>query len=86
VSVRIDLNRVPADPAGLEEAERSGESPGTFAARGGEDYELLVAMPAEFTGTGAVGLTRIGEVQPGSGARFLLDGAEQRLAGFDHFA
>jgi thiamine-monophosphate kinase len=86
VSIRVDLSRVPADPAALEEAGRSGESPGTFAARGGEDYELLVAMPPEFTGTGAFALTRIGEVQPGNGARFVLDGAELVLSGYDHFA
>jgi thiamine-monophosphate kinase len=86
VSLRVDLSRVPADPSALEEAGRSGESPGSFAARGGEDYELLVAMPPEFTGTGAFALTRIGEVQPGSGARFVLDGAELKLSGYDHFA
>ena len=86
VSVQIDLNLVPADPAALEEARRLGESPGTFAARGGEDYELLVAMPPEFSGTGGFALTRIGQVAPGSGARFLLDGAELMLSGFDHFA
>ncbi|HSE52457.1 MAG TPA: AIR synthase-related protein, partial [Gemmatimonadales bacterium] len=86
VSVRIDLDLVPADPAAREEAQRSGESAGTFAARGGEDYELLVAMPPEFTGTGTFPLTRIGEIEPGSGARFLLDGAELALSGYDHFA
>lgn len=86
VSVRIDLDLVPADPAALSEARRSGESPGTFAARGGEDYELLVAMPPEFSGAGGLALTRIGQVEPGSGARFLLDGAELPLGGYDHFA
>jgi len=86
VSLRIDLDLVPADPAAAEEAERSGESPGSFAARGGEDYELLVAMPPEFSGTGAFALTRIGQVEPGSGARFLLQGAELAISGYDHFA
>jgi thiamine-monophosphate kinase len=86
VSARIDLDLVPADPAALEEAERCGESPGTFAARGGEDYELLVAMPPEFGGAGAFALTRIGRVEPGSGARLLLKGAELPLGGYDHFA
>jgi len=86
VSVRIDLELVPADPAVLAEAQQSGESPGTFAARGGEDYELLVAMPPEFTGAAPFPLTRIGQVEAGSGARFLLQGAELPLGGFDHFA
>jgi thiamine-monophosphate kinase len=86
VAVRIELDLVPADPAAQAEAQRSGESPGTFAARGGEDYELLVAMPPEFTGTGVFALTRIGEVEPGSGAHFLLNGAELPLSGYDHFA
>ncbi|HJR35163.1 MAG TPA: hypothetical protein VJ817_09465, partial [Gemmatimonadales bacterium] len=86
VSLRIDLELVPVDPVAVEEAERSGESPGTFAARGGEDYELLAAMPPEFSGAGAFALTRIGQVEPGSGARFLLQGAELPLSGYDHFA
>ena len=87
VSVRIDLDLVPADPAAAEEARRSGEDPATFAARGGEDYELLAAMPPEFDRTGApLALTRIGTVEPGSGATLLRGGAEVRLSGFDHFA
>jgi thiamine-monophosphate kinase len=86
VSVRIDLGLVPADPAARDEARRSGESAGTFAARGGEDYELLAAMPPEFTGATPFPLTRIGRIEPGSGARFLLDGAELPLSGYDHFA
>jgi thiamine-monophosphate kinase len=86
VSLRIDLELVPADPAAVAEAERSGESPGTFAARGGEDYELLAAMPPEFTGAGAFPLTRIGQVESGSGAHFLHKGGERSLSGYDHFA
>lgn len=86
VALRIDLDLVPADPAALDEAGRSGESPGIFAARGGEDYELLVAMPPEFEGTDRFELTRIGSVEAGSGAHLLRGGAEVRLAGYDHFA
>ena len=86
VSVRIDLELVPADPSVLAEARQSGENPGAFAARGGEDYELLVAMPPGFTGAAPFPLTRIGQVEAGSGARFLLQGAELPLGGYDHFA
>jgi len=86
VALRIDLDLVPADPAARDEAGRSGESPGIFAARGGEDYELLAAMPPEFEGTDRFELIRIGSVEAGSGAHLLRDGAEVRLAGYDHFA
>jgi thiamine monophosphate kinase len=64
-----------------------------FAGQGGEDYELLVALPAGFGADQAqvfrkatgVALTRIGAVESGSGVRLLLGGDEISLAGYDHF-
>lgn len=63
------------------------------AAAGGEDYELLVAMPAtftagaaaEFTAASGTRITRVGRIAAGSGVRLELDGAELRVAGYDHF-
>jgi thiamine-monophosphate kinase len=62
-----------------------------LAAEGGEDYELLAALPRGFDGaaechaaTGVV-LTRIGEVNAGSGVAFTLAGQPVTLQGFQHF-
>lgn len=93
VEARVELDRLPVAPSALGPAAVLGIVPARFAAEGGDDYELLVTLPAEF-GPGeasafhaAVGLplTRIGTVLAGAGARLLLNGAEVDLAGFDHF-
>ena len=47
VSLEIDLSTIPVSPEVTEEAARLGVPPEQFAAEGGEDYELLVALPAE---------------------------------------
>jgi thiamine-monophosphate kinase len=91
VQVEIDLEALPIAAGVAAEAERLGISPGEFAAESGEDYELLVALPSRFDGADAfvqecgIGLTRIGTVGEGSGARFLSAGREIGLKGFDHF-
>jgi thiamine-monophosphate kinase len=64
-----------------------------LAVQGGEDYELLAAMPPSFSGrqavvlTGRTGiaLTRIGTVAEGEGAHLVLDGEPVSLTGFSHF-
>jgi thiamine-monophosphate kinase len=91
VQVEIDLEALPIAAGAAAVAERLGISPGEFAAESGEDYELLVALPSRFDGADAfvhecgIGLTRIGTVGEGSGARFLSAGREIGLKGFDHF-
>jgi thiamine-monophosphate kinase len=84
VRLEIDLALVPVAP-GVEAAA---------AAAGGDDYELLVAMPAEFSADDAsalarecdLPLTRIGRIREGTGVALLLDGAAVEIAGYDHFA
>jgi thiamine-monophosphate kinase len=82
VAALIDLESLPraegvADPA--------------FAAEGGEDYELLAALPAGFDegeafgGATGVPLTRVGTVQAGAGVRFTLAGRDVPITGFQHF-
>ena len=64
-----------------------------YAASGGEDYELLVAMPPEFGEPEAQALaakcgvpfSRIGAVSAGQGATFWSEGAVVELTGFSHF-
>ena len=94
MAIRIELERVPLGAGVTEAANASGESPGLFAARGGEDYELLVALPHTFSSGQATAfeaemgypITRIGTVETGDGVEFTLGGAPVQLRGFDHFA
>jgi thiamine-monophosphate kinase len=91
VQVEIDLQRLPLAPGVAAVAERLSLSAAQFAAEGGEDYELLVALPSGFDQSSAfvrecaLELTRIGQVGEGTGTRFLSAGREIRLAGYDHF-
>jgi thiamine-monophosphate kinase len=94
VRLTIDLAALPLAPGIASEAAAAGLAPPVFAALGGEDYELLAALPPEFGRDQAsavaretgVPLTRIGEVAHGAGVAFRLDGAELPLMGYDHFA
>lgn len=63
------------------------------AAAGGDDYELLAAMPPDFdakardvAGRIGIALTRIGRVEAGEGAVFLHGGSPVEVRGWDHFA
>jgi thiamine-monophosphate kinase len=94
VGLEIDLARLPLDSGISAAAELEGVAAPVFAGRGGEDYELLAAMPAEFTAAAAaslaaatgVPLTRIGSVVAEPGVRFRLGDELVALAGFDHFS
>lgn len=94
VELVIELERLPILPEVLREAQANRVTPEEFAAAGGEDYELLVALPATFsldqaerclleTGTR---LSRIGQVRTGSGTTLLLEGRAVMVRSYDHFA
>ena len=91
VALEIDLSAIPVMPEAAEEAARLGLSPEQFAAEGGEDYELLVALPDGFDATDlfvrecGILLTRIGLVGAGNGVVFRLAGRPLELHGFNHF-
>ena len=93
VRLEIELEFVPVHPATIAAASRLGVTPQEFAGAGGEDYELLAAMPAEFGEADArsferatgLALTCIGRVARGRGVRLTLAGQVRSLAGFDHF-
>jgi thiamine-monophosphate kinase len=91
VSLDIDLDAVPVAPEVHPEAKRSGVSSPQFAAEGGEDFELLVALPREFDDAKAfalqcnIPLIPVGTVGAGHGARFVHAGRAIRLKGFNHF-
>lgn len=85
IAITIELERVPCWPGVAPRA----------AARSGEEYELLVAMPRSFGSAGArafrratgLPLTRIGACSAGRGVRITQDGRPiAPLPGFDHFA
>jgi thiamine-monophosphate kinase len=91
VALEIDLNTIPVALEVAEEAGRLGVPPEQFAAEGGEDYELLVALPARFNAMDlfvrecGISLTRIGLAAEGSGVAFRLAGRTLELHGFNHF-
>ncbi len=93
VGLELDLEMVPVQPAAVAEARRMDVPVQQFAAEGGEDYELLVALPPEFGDGGAraferacgIALTRIGSATRGHGVRTRLAGRPLVLRGYDHF-
>ncbi len=96
VGARIDASALPISPEVQAAAAVLGTDPLWFALYGGEDFELLVAAPANAVESLAAavravgtGLTVIGEVRAkGEGVTLRLpDGATQPLSGgWDHFA
>ncbi|HEU4828517.1 MAG TPA: thiamine-phosphate kinase [Gemmatimonadales bacterium] len=93
VRVDIDLSRVPVAGAAVPASLALSLEPSLFAAQGGEDYELLAALPDRFgepeirafeVATG-LALTQVGTAHRGSGVRFMLRGERVSLEGFDHF-
>ncbi len=93
VGVRLALEMVPVAAAAIPEAKRLELPVQQFAAEGGEDYELLVALPAsfaaaavgEFEAACGIALTRVGAAERGSGVRAELLGRRLELRGYDHF-
>ena len=87
VGVEVDGALIPVHPTVAAEAARVGESAAIFAARGGEDYELVVAMPPDFSAVEMAGVpvTRIGTIVAAPGVRFTVDGRVTSLVGFNHF-
>jgi thiamine-monophosphate kinase len=91
VALNIDLGTIPVVPEVAEEAAQLGVPPERFAAEAGEDYELLVALPARFDAVDlfvrecGIPLTRIGLAAEGAGVVFRLAGHPLELHGFNHF-
>lgn len=93
VALAIELEQLPLEVGVKEMAEASGEDPFIFAARGGEDYELLAAMPRDFSAQQAslfeqetgLPLTRIGTAEAGTGVELSREGRTVSLGGFNHF-
>jgi thiamine-monophosphate kinase len=87
VGIVLELEHLPLGPDVLEAAQANGEPAPVFAAKGGEDYELLVTLPPDVDpGAGPVPISRIGRVTTGSGVVCRLEGRAIAAGGFDHFA
>lgn len=87
---RINVAAIPVHPAARSPAARSGEAAWRFAARSGEEYELIAALPAsvdpEALARGPVPVTEIGTVEAEAGIRAFDGTAEVTLpVGHDHF-
>lgn len=95
VALEIDAAALPLAKGLAEIAATAGRDPLQLAVAGGEDYELLAALPPDRfdEASAAVGetaetrLTRIGRVAAGDGVEIRLPGGELlEAAGYDHFA
>jgi thiamine-monophosphate kinase len=90
VALRIDAAALPLAEGVAEVAAAAGRDPLELAASGGEDYELLAALPAERAeaaeaALGEVKLTPIGAALAGKGVEIRLPGGELlETAGYDH--
>jgi thiamine-monophosphate kinase len=85
-AVRIDLDRVPVQ-AGVERVARTlGREPGWFAASGGEDYELVTALPRSALAGSDVELYEVGEIEAGPAGtiHFTGAGSDDPPRGYDH--
>ncbi|HET7120645.1 MAG TPA: thiamine-phosphate kinase [Solirubrobacterales bacterium] len=91
----IEAGSLPLAKGVAEIAAAAGRDPLQLAASGGEDYELLAALPPQALAEASsrIGeaaettLTPIGKAMAGSGAEVRLPGgALLKPAGFDHFA
>ena len=90
VGLRIEAAALPIAAGVAEVAAAAGREPLPLAISGGEDYELLAALPAEGLDLEALGaasgveLTRIGEVVAGEGVEIRLPGGRTlEPSGFD---
>jgi thiamine-monophosphate kinase len=95
VAVQIEAGALPLAKGVAEVAAAAGRDPLELAASGGEDYELLAALPPDALGEASsrIGeaaettLTPVGETLAGEGVQIRLPGGGRLApAGFDHFA
>jgi len=87
VLLDIDLDLLPLAPGVADVAEALDADPSSFAATGGEDYELCACLaPGELDAVrrDVPSLVVIGEVRAGGGARFHDAKGERELRGYEH--
>jgi thiamine-monophosphate kinase len=82
VRIELALTALPLAPGVAEVGDELGVDPREFAATAGEDYELLVCLPARST-SALSNLTWIGSVVEGPPGVVFTD-ADDELAGYEH--
>jgi thiamine-monophosphate kinase len=82
VRIELSLTALPLAPGVAEVGDELGVDPREFAATAGEDYELLVCLPARTT-SALSNLTWIGSVVEGPPGVVFTD-ADDELAGYEH--
>jgi thiamine-monophosphate kinase len=92
--IRIEASTLPLQEGVAAIASAAGLDSLQLAASGGEDYELLAALPprrldeaaARIEASAEAGLTRVGEIVAGAGVEIRLSGGSLLKArGFDQF-
>ena len=95
VALEIEAAKLPLAAGVAEIAAAAGRDPLTLAVSGGEDYELLAALPAErlteataaVAEAGETALVPVGRIAAGEGVAIRLPGgASLEAAGYDHLA
>jgi thiamine-monophosphate kinase len=95
VALKVEAGSLPLEEGVAEVAAAAGREPLELAASGGEDYELLAALPADrladasarIGNAAETALTPIGEVAEGEGVELRLPGGGLLASrGYDHFA
>jgi thiamine-monophosphate kinase len=95
VALRIDASSLPLAKGVAVVAAAAGRDPLQMAASGGEDYELLAALPPDRLGDASISigeaaettLTPIGKVEAGEGVEIRLPGGRLlETGGYDHLA
>jgi len=90
VGMEIDLEAVPLAPGVIAVARAAGRAADLLAATGGDDYELIVTVPAALVDDLAaridVPLTSVGRVVDGSGLTLLRNGVavDAPTLGWEH--
>ncbi len=90
VGASLTVDHIPVLASARAAAEQAGEPAWRFAARSGEEYELLAALPPDVTdddlAKAPVALTVIGVVDAEAGVRATFEGRAVSLpGGHDHF-
>jgi thiamine-monophosphate kinase len=90
VGAAVAVERIPVMAVAREAAEQAGEPAWRFAARSGEEYELLASIPPDVTdadlAAAPVPITVIGMIEAEPGLRATDRGTDVTLPmGFDHF-
>jgi thiamine-monophosphate kinase len=94
VGAIVEADAVPIDPEAVHWFQRRGIDPVVATLTGGDDYELLFAVPktcrrrltAVRRLVGGLPLTRIGEITKDRGVRLRRNGRDEDLPeGFEHF-